>query len=200
MRKQESVPDETAAERLARDTEACFKKGALVSVDVNDAGCVAFWVKAMSSHVLRKQSSFVGMPEEFVSSLDSYASQYLNFVCTQLLEVEKVSDARSIAAEMKGVIAKCELLTPFGKVLMDFLSDSESKEPAEWSRKAETLSLSNKGELFRSKLWAALLMEKQSGKVKELKALTQNGEYAEFLTEAENVRLFLARRQSEGGP
>jgi len=159
----------------------------LLSKDVNDIGCVACWVKAMSNRALRKLNKFTGSDDAFLNSLDAYASQYFSFGCTQLLDVEKISDARNIAMEMKEVIGKRHLLAPFGKVLMDLL-DGADKKTEEWSRKAETLPLACQGELFRSKFWAALRFQQQSGNVKELRVLTQQNKTADFLTQAETVR------------
>ena len=106
--------------------------------------------------------------------MDEYVAQYFRFVCTKLLDVEVVDDAQQIAASMKPILGLPELLSPLGKTVLELLTEHQRTE-SDWSAKADALQLSARGDLFRSKLWAAMQYEQQASTVKDLKASTREG-------------------------
>ena len=171
LEKQESVSEDQAAERIAQDTAACFKKGSLVSPDPNDLGCVVFWVKAMTSHIIHKHQVFTGEQGKFWESLDAYAAQYFRFVCTRLMEVDKINEAKRVAQEMQRVLTLpgCTVFSAHGVVMMDLLLGAKDQ----WQTKADELPLAVRHELFRSKLWNSVQVQQQLSKVQELQVLTK---------------------------
>ena len=164
----------------SRLTQKCFSKGHSTSKDPNDASVANFWVKQMTRYTLTLRAKFAREQAEFCKSLDEYVAQYFRFVCTKLLDVEVVNEAQEIAASMAPILELPELLTPLGKTVLELLTEHNPTEK-DCTAKATALHLSAQGDLFRSKLWAAMQYEQQASTVKGLKNFTSAGDHMSFL-------------------
>ena len=58
LKRESDVSEDTAAERIAADTQKCFSKGHLISKDPNDTSVANFWVKQMTRYTLTLRDNF----------------------------------------------------------------------------------------------------------------------------------------------
>ena len=96
LEREDSKPDQSAAEEIAVMTKKAFEERKLISCEESDATTANFWIKAMTCHVLSALRKFNGDKAEFVNTLDEYAAQYFRFVCVRLLEVSDIQAAKTL--------------------------------------------------------------------------------------------------------
>jgi hypothetical protein len=172
LKRCKSVPDEAAAEEIARVTKKAFDAGNLTSKNPNNTSTVHFWVKAMVKHIDGLKKKFSGEEDAFVDSLSEYESNYFRFVCGRLLQCDDVEQCRVIALLMKDISPS--LLSPLGKVLVNWLA-SDGALDADYSELATELQLSQRADLYQSPLFVSITKLQQIRKLNEAKKAVADG-------------------------
>ena len=173
------MSDNMAAERIALDTQRCFAKGQLTSQDPHDTSVANFWLRQMTQYTLTLKANFTGDPAEFCNSLEDWVSQYFRFVCTKLLDIDSLHDAKQLADSVQPILQLPELLSPLGQFVLEILTEDIPKG-TDLTEKVAKLLLDARHNVFNSKLWGALQYEEQLSKVSHLKQLTKQNKVAEF--------------------